>query len=162
MSATTPPETPVSTAPNKVCPHCGAMNQTTAKKCPSCGKGYKKRTVLKVLVGLSVLGLVLIVGCAALIGGAANEVAKQLDTEQQAHAITRQQFRSLDLGMTERQVIAAVGKRPEDRQEFQSEGFMTDEPQNSSCIYYNRAGGSFGDVFQLCFDGGRLNSKNSY
>ena len=162
MSATTPPEAPAPTTPNKVCPHCGAMNQTTAKKCPSCGKGYKKRTALKVFVGLCVFGLVIVIGCAALIGGAANEVAKQLDDQQQAHAITRQQFGSLSLGMTEQQVIAAVGKRPEDRQEFQSKSFVTDEPSNSSCIYYNRSEGTFGDVFQLCFDGGRLTSKNSY
>jgi hypothetical protein len=161
MSATTPPET-TPAAPNKVCPHCGAMSQTTAKKCPDCGKGYKKRTLLKVLVGLCLLGLVLIVGCAALIGGAANEVAKQLDKEQREHAITRQQFRSLDLGMSERQVIAEVGKRPENRQEFESEGVLSKEPSSSSCIYYNRVGGSFGDVFQLCFDGRRLTSKNAY
>ena len=45
------------TAPTKVCPHCGAMAQTTAKKCPNCGKSYKKRTLLKIFVGLCVLGV---------------------------------------------------------------------------------------------------------
>jgi hypothetical protein len=162
MSTATPPDTSPNAAPNKVCPHCGAMNQTAAKKCPSCGKGYKKRTFLKVFVGLCVLGVVVIVGCATLLGTAANQVVKQLDKEQQAHAITRQQFRGLSLGLTERQVIVAVGRHPEDRQEFQSKSFVTNEPDRSSCIYYNRANGSFGDVFQLCFDNDRLESKNSY
>jgi hypothetical protein len=149
-------------APTKVCPHCGAMAQTVERNCPSCGKKYKKRTVLKVLLGLSLVGLVFIVGCAALIGSAANEAVKQLDSEQKAHAISVSQFRSLTLGTSESEVISQLGKKPEDRQEFQNESFVGKEPDNSSCIYYNKAGGSFGDAFQLCFDNSRLSSKNAY
>jgi ribosomal protein L40E len=153
---------PQFTAPQKVCPHCGAIAQTTAKKCPNCGKGYKKRTWLKVLVALCVLGAVAIVGCAALIGSAANEVGKQLDAEQQAHAISRAKFNAIKLGMTEDKVIETAGKQPEDKQEFENAGVLDDEPQNSSCIYYNRAGGDFGDLFQFCFTSGKLDAKNAY
>lgn len=154
-------ETPVS-APTKVCPHCGAQAQTLDRKCPHCGKKYKRRTVLKVLVGLCVLGLVFTVGCVALIGSAAEDIGEELDRQQQERAITRAQFRALRLGMTERQVIAEVGKRPESRQAFESEGILDNEPARSSCIYYNQAEGEWLDVFQLCFDGGRLTSKNAY
>ena len=150
------------TAPTKVCPHCGAMSATIDKRCPNCGKRYRRRTVLKVLVGLSVLGLAAIAGGAALIGGAANEVSKQLDAEQRAHAITRAQFDDLRIGMRQSEVESRLGKPPEDRQEFENAGVLDEEPQNSSCIYYNRAGGSFGDLFQLCFTNGRLDSRNSY
>lgn len=160
MSTATP--TPQFTAPNKVCPHCGTMSQTTAKKCPGCGKKYKKGTVLKVLVGLCVLGVAAIIGCAALVGGAANEVAKQLDAEQQAHAISKSQFKALPLGTSQSSVVSQLGKKPENKQEFQSKSFLGDEPQNSSCIYYNKADGSFGDVFQLCFTNGKLDTKNAY
>jgi hypothetical protein len=34
---------PATTLPTKVCPHCSVSSQTTADKCPACGKGYKKR-----------------------------------------------------------------------------------------------------------------------
>lgn len=154
--------TPEAAGPNKVCPHCGAMNATTAPKCPRCGKKYKKRTVLKVLVGLSVLGLVAIVGCAALIGGAANEVSKQLDAEQAKHAITKKRFDSIPLGITQTEVIHIANKQPENKQEFESESFLKDEPDSSSCIYYNKKHGSFGDVFQFCFTNDKLDSKNAY
>ena len=60
-------------APTKVCPHCGTQAATTEKKCPSCGKGYKRRTGLKIFAGIVLAGLVLIVGCALLIGGAVDE-----------------------------------------------------------------------------------------
>jgi hypothetical protein len=124
--------------------------------------GVELKTIVKVFIGVILALVVVIVGCAALIGGAANEASKELDRQQQQHAITRNQFRSLRLGMSERQVRAAVGKRPENRQAFESEGILDEEPSRSSCIYYNRAGGTFGDSFQLCFENGHLSSKNSY
>jgi len=156
------PSVPSAGTPTKVCPHCGAMAQTAATTCPNCGKGYRKRTALKVFAAVCAAGLVLIGGCTALVVGGASEVAKQLDAEQRAHAISKATFDSLSIGMSEEEVIAAAGKEPENRQEFESEGFLDDEPQSSSCIYYNRAGGEFGDVFQLCFDDGKLRAKNAY
>ena len=119
-------------------------------------------TVMKVMLGVILGGVVLIAGCAALISSAADEAIKDLDAEQQQHAITKEQFDSVSIGTTEEGVIKELGKQPEDAQEFTNKGFLSEEPQNSSCIYYNRDGGEFGDVFQFCFDGGKLNSKNSY
>jgi hypothetical protein len=136
--------------------------QTPASKCPSCGKGYKKRTGLKIFAAITAAGLVLIVGCAVLIAGGANEVANQIDEEQEASAITRAQFRALKIGMTQAEVRASTGKAPADRQTFESEGFLNDEPSSSSCIYYNQAGGEFLDTYQLCFDEGKLTSKNDF
>lgn len=153
---------PLFTAPTKVCSRCGAMSQTTGKKCPNCGKKYKRRTFLKVFLAFSALGLVAIIGLVVLIGAAATEVGKQLDAEQAAHAITPAQFDAVKLGWSESHVIRELGKEPEDRQDFESAGLINDEPQNSSCIYYNRAGGTFGDMYQLCFSDGKLESKNSY
>jgi hypothetical protein len=150
------------TAPTKVCSRCGAMAQTTSKKCPNCGKSYKRRTFLKVMLALTIVGLVAIVGCTALIAGTANEIGKELDAQQAEHAISRVQFDGLELGATQESVIADLGKQPEDRQDFESTGVLDDEPQNSSCIYYNVAGGTFGDTFQLCFTDGKLDSKNAY
>jgi hypothetical protein len=39
---------------------------------------------------------------------------------------------------------------------------LNEEQISSSCIYYNRRGGEFGDRFQFCFDGDSLQSKNAY
>ena len=66
------PGPPAAAAPNvpaKVCPHCGTQSQTTADRCPNCGKPYrqKKGGCLK-WIGLSLLALVLLIaGCTALI-----------------------------------------------------------------------------------------------
>lgn len=119
------------------------------------------KTVLKVALGMLLAATVLIVGCVALIGGAANEVSKQITTEQNTNAITLQQYRNAEIG-TRRSTIEKRFGPPEDKQEFESEGIVTDEPSNSSCIYYNRKGGEIGDAFQFCFDENRLTSKNAY
>ena len=44
----------------------------------------KKHTFLKVMAAIAVAGLVLIGGCVALIGGAANEVSKEVEKEKTA------------------------------------------------------------------------------
>lgn len=150
------------TAPSKVCPHCGAQAQTTGKKCPNCGKGYKKRTGLKIFAAICVVGLLFVAGCSALLIGGVNEAVNDLNDEQQKHAITRAEFNALQIGMTEAEVRASTGKTPEDRQNFESEGFLNDEPSKSSCVYYNKADGEFLDTFQLCFDDGKLTSKNDF
>lgn len=119
------------------------------------------KTVMKVALGILLASTVLIVGCVALLGTAANEVDEQLTTEQNTNAITLQQYRDVAIGIRKGQVVEALGE-PADRQEFESEGFLRDEPQSSSCIYYNRRGGEFGQAFQFCFDGNRLTSKNAF
>ena len=105
---------------------------------------------------------VLIGGCSAILIGAANEAVNDLNDEQQQHAITRADYNALSIGMTEEEVRQSTGKAPEDRQNFESEGFLNDEPEKSSCIYYNKADGEFLDTYQLCFDNGKLTSKNDF
>ena len=153
---------PTYTAPNKVCPHCGSTAQTTGKKCPNCGKGYKKRTGLKIFAGITAVILVGIIGCSVLVVGGVNKVVNELNAEQEKHAITQSQFEALDIGMTQAEVRDSTGKAPEDRQNFESEGFLNEEPTSSSCVYYNQADGEFLDTYQLCFDEGLLTSKNDW
>lgn len=132
------------------------------KRCPACGKKYKKgSTFLRVLAAFLIVIVLLIAGCVALIGVGANEVADELDRQQNENAITQQEFRSIELGTAQDDVEERFGP-PADSQEFESEGIITEEPANSSCIYYNREGGQFGDIFQLCFDESQLTAKNSY
>ncbi len=151
-------------APVKVCPHCSAQAQTVDKKCPHCGKKYKKgSTALKILLGLAVLMIVVIGGCTALLGAGINEAVEQLDEQQAASAISQETFDAIQIGATRADVDAAVAPAvPQDTQEFAQEGVLDAADVNQSCIYFNREGGEFGDIFQFCFDGDKLTSKNSY
>ena len=151
-------------APVKVCPHCSAQAQTVAKKCPHCGKKYKKgSTALKILLGLAVLMIVVIGGCTALLGAGINQAVEQLNEEQAASAISQETFDAIQIGATRADVDAAVAPAvPQDTQEFAQEGVLDAADVNQSCIYFNRQGGEFGDIFQFCFDNDVLTSKNSH
>lgn len=152
------------TAPVKVCPHCAAQAQTLDAKCPNCGKKYKKKSpVLKILLGLVLLGVLLVGGCTALLAGGVNEAVNSFNEEQAKSAISQETFDSIEIGATRTEVDAAVAPAtPQDAQEFTQEGVLEEENISSSCIYFNREGGEFGDIFQFCFDGELLTSKNSY
>ncbi|MGZ6907157.1 MAG: DUF2510 domain-containing protein [Acidimicrobiia bacterium] len=101
-------------------------------------------------------------GCIALIGTAANEAVKELNREQAAHAITRAQFDAISLGISRDDLLRQLGKEPEDSQEFVTKGILNQQDVQSSCVYYNKVGGTFGDRFQFCFNGDSLQSKNAY
>jgi uncharacterized protein DUF2510 len=123
----------------------------------------KKRPVwpwIIVAVAVLVFG-----GCTAsiiIVAVAVDEAIEELNEEQRRHAITNEQFDSVPIGTTERGVMAILGKQPEDKQEFIQEGVLDESDILSSCIYYNRSGGEFGDVFQFCFENGSLTRKNAY
>jgi hypothetical protein len=111
-----------------------------------------------ILAALVVLGG----GCAVIVGVAINSAVEKLNAEQRAHAISRAQFDAVPLGASRAAVIQMLGKPPEDTQEFVNKNVLDESQVNSSCIYYNRQGGEFGDRFQFCFDGDSLRSKNAY
>lgn len=110
--------------------------------------------VIKVALGV-VLGVVLLIaGCALLIGVGVNEAQK----EEQEHAISRAQYESIKNGTPQSEVEDELGA-PADAQDFDVKGLP-----DSSCIYYHEqdddlASGAF---FQFCFDGGKLSSKSAY
>ena len=76
MSEQQPEVTTGPVIPTKVCPNCGVQSQTTADKCPSCGKPYsqkKKGGCLK-WGAISLLALVvLIAACSALVSGSSDD-----------------------------------------------------------------------------------------
>jgi ssDNA-binding Zn-finger/Zn-ribbon topoisomerase 1 len=58
--------------PTKVCPHCSVMSQTTAEKCPNCGKPFKVKVkkrggCLKIILG--VIGALVVIGIIASVAG---------------------------------------------------------------------------------------------
>lgn len=116
------------------------------------------KTVLKVTLGILLACVILIGGCAALIGGAANEVQEESDRT----AITREQYRQVKTGDTRDEVENALGE-PSSANEFSTEIDGLDDPVGSSCIYYGRKGELIA-AYQFCFDVNtdELESKSSY
>jgi len=111
-----------------------------------------------------VLGAIVLVfgigfaGCLAAVNNAVDE----LNREQAAHAISKAQFDAVPPGGSRAEVVAQLGREPEDVQEFVHRGVLSEAQVNDSCIYYNREGGSFGDRFQFCFTDDMLDAKNAY
>lgn len=99
-----------------------------------------------------------VAGCLAAV----NNAVEELDREQAAHAISKVQFDAVPLGSSRADVIAQLGREPEDSQEFVHKGVLSESQVNDACIYYNREGGSFGDRFQFCFTDDALDAKNAY
>jgi hypothetical protein len=107
------------------------------------------KTIVKIALGL-VLGAVLLVGgCAAIIGAGVEEVESQ--------GVTDAAVKALPANAKREEVEAELGE-PSTDQETDMEGRDFD----SSCIYYSRKGDLAG-MWQLCFDGrGRLEARNRY
>lgn len=150
-------------APTRVCPHCHAQSETTAAKCPHCGKkfkgrGFASKFAMFTLVTLIVLG-VLIAGCAALIGGAANEVVKEADK----HAITKAEFAAVKTGETRAALEKRLGE-PADTQEMDidtSDFEGAGATQSNDCVYYSKKGDVI-PTYQFCFTDDKLTTKSSY
>ena len=113
-------------------------------------------TFLKVVLGVVLGGTVLIAGCGALVAAGLNSTTTS--------GITRSEFDSIAQGTSQSDVREQLGK-PEDKQDFEQRiPELQDQPSRSSCIYYSEKGTKIleGQFFQLCFDGGKLTSKNAY
>lgn len=113
------------------------------------------KTVLKLVLAGVILMIVGVAGCAALVGGAASEIDKELDKQQSEHSITVEEFKSVKPGTTLKTVKKKFGE-PDDEQVTKVEGLKSD------CIYYNVEGGELLDRFQFCFSNGKLDSKSKY
>jgi hypothetical protein len=115
-------------------------------------------TVLKVALGILLAGVVMIVGCVALLGAGADEVQRESDES----SITVEQYQSARTGQITRDELVERFGEPTDETEFSTEVEGLDEPVGSECIYYNRRG-ELASLFQFCFDinTGRLESKSS-
>lgn len=119
-------------------------------------------------IGLGVAGgiILVIILIVVLISVVFTSASHNIQKERNAHAITRAQFDSLQLGQPKDVVLRGL-PQPQDSQQFSSD-YGTDLPNlNQSCVYFNeRTTGdnlASGSYFQLCFDQNNiLRSKNAY
>jgi hypothetical protein len=118
-------------------------------------------TIFKIAAGLLLAMTVLIVGCTALVAGAANHADKQMQKDHDKHAITKRQLASVHMGDTKQDVIRVLGK-PSNSQHLETSDSLGE--RTNDCIYYNVRGSSWTDLidYQLCFTNGHLDSKNQW
>ena len=103
-----------------------------------------------------------ILGGAYLLGKSGSHQSIPLTAEQQSHAIQRQYFDNIPLGLARTKLIAALGKQPEDPKTYVASGAVSSSDLHRSCIYYNQTGASFGHRFEFCFTDDDLSSKTAY
>jgi uncharacterized protein DUF2510 len=151
LESDAPPDQPVP-PPTRVCRHCAVQAETFEASCPNCGRSYGRLggAALAAIVAACVAAVLFLGGCAALIAVLAGIKTKN------GHAISKQQFDSLQLGSSEDAVRQRLGT-PREQEAYERRGAAVD------CLYYNEQGRSrFSQpYFQLCFAGGRLYVKRS-
>lgn len=117
------------------------------------------KTVLKIVLGIIIAAVLLIGGCAALLGAGIEGAQEESDKT----AITQSQYQSIKTGTSRDTVESRLGE-PQSRDEWETEvEGLSDEPLGSECIYYGKKG-EFMSLYQFCFDSqtGKLESKSSW
>src|SRR4051794_11148648 len=118
------------------------------------------KTVLKVMLGILLACVVLIGGCATLIGAGVDQAQDESDKT----AITTEQYQSVKTGSTTRDEIVQRFGEPQSSDSVQAEGVagVPESDFQQDCLYYSRKG-ELASLFQFCVDGnGVVHSKASY
>jgi hypothetical protein len=71
---------PTASPAQRVCPHCARIAHTDARRCPFCGRGYKRRLLLTMAVMLTVFAVGLLGGMALMLAAIGERVEDELDT----------------------------------------------------------------------------------
>ena len=118
------------------------------------------KTILKVMLGILLACVVLIGGCAALLGAGIDEAQEESDKT----AITVQEYGSVKTGATTRDEIVERFGEPQSSDSVEAEGIkgIPESDFSQNCLYYSRKG-ELASLFQFCVDGdGVVRSKASY
>ena len=109
-------------------------------------------------IGLVVLGLLIaaVAGCGLLIDRGVDEVKKELGR----HAITPEQFRSVERGARRSSVEEQLGVTPIAPGSYDDED-VPGAARREDCIVYSQKGTTLG-FYEFCFVRGRLRSKRAY
>lgn len=117
-------------------------------------------SVLKVMLGVILGGIVLIGGCGALLAIGLDEAQDESDRT----SITRSQYSSAKTGQwTQSQLEARFGE-PASSDEIKAEGVegIPESDFSQNCLYYSRRG-ELASLYQFCFgEDGVLTTKASY
>jgi hypothetical protein len=67
----------------RVCPHCARISYDSGRRCPYCGRSFRRSILLPIALLLTVFALVVLGGTYAMLVVAGREVDEQLDREVQ-------------------------------------------------------------------------------
>jgi hypothetical protein len=67
----------------RVCPHCARISYDSGRRCPYCGRSFRRSIVLPIALLLTVFAVVVLGGMYAMFVVAGREVDEQLDREVQ-------------------------------------------------------------------------------
>ena len=80
MSAHAAPA-PTAPAPQRVCPHCATVAHTAGRRCPSCGRSFRRHTLAGVAALLVVFTVIILGGVAAMLTAFGDELNRELDSQ---------------------------------------------------------------------------------
>jgi hypothetical protein len=85
---------PVQAAAQRVCPHCARISYATGRRCPYCGRGFRRSTLPAVAAMLVVFAAVILGGFYLMLVAAGDELDDRLDRE--VDRVERQFDRNLE------------------------------------------------------------------
>ena len=65
----------------RVCPHCARISYDSGRRCPYCGRGFRRSVVLPIATMLTVFAVLVLGGMYAMLVAFGNELDDQLDRE---------------------------------------------------------------------------------
>ena len=65
----------------RVCPHCARISYETGRRCPYCGRSFRRSILLPLAALLTVFALVVLGGTLAMLVAFGTEMEDQLDRE---------------------------------------------------------------------------------
>ncbi len=72
---------PTQAAPQRVCPHCARISYATGRRCPYCGRGFRRSVLPAVAAMLAVFAVVVLGGMYLLLVAAGDELDRRLSDE---------------------------------------------------------------------------------
>ena len=72
---------PPSSTPQRVCPHCATVSFTAGRRCPACGRGFRRHTLAGVAALLLVAAAVVLGGVYAMLTAFGNTLETELDRQ---------------------------------------------------------------------------------
>jgi hypothetical protein len=78
----------------RVCPHCARISYADGRRCPYCGRSFRRSGLLPIAAMLTVFAAVVLGGVALMCVAAGNEIDEQLDRE--VRRVEREMERNFD------------------------------------------------------------------
>jgi hypothetical protein len=155
----------------RLCRHCSALTETTAERCPRCGRRYSQRRYLPVLIAAAALAVLIVAGWAFLVLKGASDTVNQVrqgisvkdqivtgvESLKNKESVTPQQFKDVPIGISKGTIERRFGT-PGKLQNAITRRLLHAPVLKSSCLYY-RDQSDLLSVFRFCFKGDRLVSK---